>query len=184
MQRTLRIMPQFCWFSATFWWSMLNLLGCKMSPWGNFCFKLCVINHDHNADVPQCVYGSCKHSCCIPECFSSLKWAWCLSWGVGGELAWCMWESFFSFQLQVCLSGHGNGRFTNAAQINGEETPKIRHQKQHLLDWRVFWEVLRVKSFMKQLRQVSMMKESRREDSVEAETSMANNHFLVAWHYV
>lgn len=28
-----------------------------------------------------------------------------------------------------------------------------------------------------------MMKEMRREDSVEAETGMANNHFLVAWHY-
>lgn len=28
-----------------------------------------------------------------------------------------------------------------------------------------------------------MMKEMRGEDSVEAETGMANNHFLVAWHY-
>lgn len=28
-----------------------------------------------------------------------------------------------------------------------------------------------------------MMKEMRGEDSVEAETSMANNYFLVAWHY-
>lgn len=45
----------------------------------------------------------------------------------------------------------------------------------------VFWEV---KCFMHHLwQEVTMMKEMRREDSVEAETGMANNHFLVAWHY-
>lgn len=103
---------------------MLSLLGCKMSPWGNFCFKLCVINHDHNAKVPQSVYGSCKHSYYIPECFSSLNWVWCLSWGVGESLPGVCEKAPFLFSCKSASVGIETADL-QMQHINVEETYKL-----------------------------------------------------------
>lgn len=111
-------------FWASFEWSMLSPSGCKVSPWGNFCFKLCLINHYHNAGAPQSVYGSCKHSYCISECFCSLfESGACL--GGWGELAWRIWESPFSFQLQVCLCGCRNLQIYESITSMGKEHAKL-----------------------------------------------------------
>lgn len=156
-----------------------------MSPWGNFCLKLGVINHDYDAELPQSVYGSCKHSYCIPECFSSLDWVWCFF--LGGEgggglgracLVYVRKLLFFSaaglpqwalkLQIYKCSTLTGKKHTKLGTKSNTCCTGGFSEMS---YEWSAFlWQ------------EVTTMKEMRGEDSVEAETGMANNHFLVAWH--
>lgn len=134
-------------FWASFNWSILSPSGCKVSPWGDFCFKLGMINHYHNAKAPQSVYGSCKHSYCISECFCSLVESGACLWGLGRAcLAYVRKPLFFSAAgLPLWVSKPADLQIYH---INGEGTCKIRHHKQRLLCWSAFWEVLWVMFFL------------------------------------
>lgn len=91
-----------------------------------------MINHYHNAEAPQSVYGSCKHSYCISECFCSLFESGACLGGLGRAcLAYVRKPLFFSAAgLPLWVSKLADLQIYH---INGEGTCKIRHHKQHLL---------------------------------------------------
>lgn len=140
---------------------------------------------------------SCKYSYCIPECFSSPSRVWCLSWGVGGVLLWCMWECLFSFQLQVFGSVGVETPDLQIYHVNEEGIYKMKNNSIEtntdnlktpfsLTAWsQVLWVLVCLLQQQQLWQQVTGKKGKLlkwMEGSMEAQTGMANNPFLVALH--
>lgn len=163
---------------------------------GNFFFsffKLDMIIHYHHVEAPQRdVFMQTILFYFIPECFSSLSRVCCLSWGVGGVLLWCMWECLFSFQLQFFGSVGVETADLQIYHVNEEGIYKMRNRT--LITWderfsliarcQVVWVLPCLQS--QQLWQRVKGKKGKLlkwiEGSMEPETGMANNPFLVALH--
>lgn len=156
----------------------------------NFIWSFTITTQKHHSGM-----CSCKHSYCIPECFSSLSRVWCLSWGVGGVLLWFMWECLFSFQLQVFGSVGVETPDLQIYHVNEEGIYKMRNSteantlivwnRKFFVPWRrVVW-VLACLEQQQLWQQVTGKKGKLlkwMEGSMEAQTGMANNPFLAALH--